>query len=128
MNSNQDAERLQEIERAGRAALIWPLVLFSLPLYGELVRAVLHGELDLWSVLVHMGVVAAFGAMLYFLLYRPAPPRTVGRLGWLTSAFTLAVIRAVGLHRVRLTLFLFFHLWFLFALSVTALWLSATHR
>lgn len=72
MNSNQDAERLQEIERAGRAALIWPLVLFSLPLYGELVRAVLHGEQDLWSVLVHTGVVAAFGAVLYFLLYRPA--------------------------------------------------------
>ncbi|HEY57803.1 MAG TPA: hypothetical protein G4O04_04605 [Anaerolineae bacterium] len=72
MNSNQNAERLQEIEQAGRAALIWPLVLFSLPLYGELVRAVLHGELDLWSVLVPIGVVAAFGALLYFLLYRPA--------------------------------------------------------
>lgn len=128
MNNNQDAERMQAIERAGRAALVWPLVLFSLPLYYEFLRALGHGELDFWSVLVHVGVVAAFGTMLYFLLYRPASPRRLWRLGWLMFAFTLAVIWAVGLHGVKLTLFLFFHLWFLFALSVTALWSSATSR
>ncbi len=128
MNTNQDAKLLQEIERAGRAALVWPLIFFSVPLYGEFLGALLRGELDLRSLLVHLSVGVAVGSLVYLMLYRSASPGVLWRLGWAAAIFTLAVIWAVGLHWVTLTLFLFFHLWFLFALSVTALWLSATQR